>query len=141
MDIGTLAGRHAMPVERYILPGDVTPGQAAYDAAYLAAESMAHALADQGVTCVRLHYARLTEVTLGCLDALEKAVGEDWPAVIIPMRFDAASGQYVPFRRGIPPEVQAARERHTAAVCAAAKDVQESCRELGEYFAKQRKAS
>ena len=102
--IGSQAGRHPMPVERYILTDpDVGVGQAAYDAAYEAASAWLRepGNAAQMRAGIELFYAGLTEVTLGVVDALQ-ATG--YAENVVLMRFDRDQNDYLPLRRVVPAE-------------------------------------
>jgi hypothetical protein len=81
MKIGTVAGRHPLPVDMYLLE-EATPGQSAYDAAYEAARMI-------GLDEVDLYYTGLTEITIGAIDGLD-SVG----VKVRLMRYNASSGEY-----------------------------------------------
>jgi hypothetical protein len=100
--LGTQAGRHPMPVDRYLLAGDVGVGQEAYDAAFAAAQAW---LKEPGNFAqmregVELYYAGLTEVTLGVLDAFQAS---GYAENVVLFRYDRDQG-YVPLRRVVPAE-------------------------------------
>lgn len=98
--LGTIQGRHAMPVDEYLVEA-VEPGQAAYDAVYAAASHRFQDLGDDGVSEVHLYFSGLTEATLAAVDAYEP---EDHAFRLILMRYDAPSGEYQPLRRFAPPK-------------------------------------
>lgn len=85
--VGTIRGRHEMPVECYLIDGPVEPGQAAYDAAFTAAVALAR---DPNIARVALYYAGLTEITLGAVDGFREAGKR-----VELMRWDTASSTYM----------------------------------------------
>jgi len=105
MKLGTQAGRHEMPVEHYLLAGDVGVGQQAYDAAFEAASAWLrepgnYAQLREGL---ELYYAGLTEVTLGVVDAFQAS---GYAENVVLMRFDRDQNDYVPLRRVVVAEGQ-----------------------------------
>ena len=97
MRIGTIAGRHPLPVERNILQGQVNPGQEAYDQAFSATKDLVRELLSQGVDHIDLFYTGLTEITIAVLDALQ-----DEPVSVTVWRYDSVASEYMPLRRGAP---------------------------------------
>lgn len=118
VDVGTVAGRHELPVTEYILIEDVSPGQEAYEKARLAARAWARARMDSlfhlwcqtdGRPVVRLYYTGLTEITLGVIDGFEDAglttqrdtplvlvdVPGNYDAMVAIMRYETPTGRYV----------------------------------------------
>lgn len=97
MKLGIIAGRHQMPVDRYLVD-NVEPGQAAYDAVWLAADHLAKSV-PKG-TDIDLYYGGLTEATIAAIDALE---GSERVRLRL-FRYDAPSASYVEILRGMPTE-------------------------------------
>lgn len=87
MKIGTVRGRHNLPVDRYLIE-DAEPGQAAYLAAYTAALQMGAQIDPDGEP-VEVYYTGLTEVTLGALDGFRVA-----GVRICLMRYNAGADAY-----------------------------------------------
>ena len=98
MKLGTIAGRHPMPVDMYLLEGSVEPGNPAYEAAFLAAVRWRRAYPKEYVA---LYYSGLTEVTLGVLDGLYYAGGSG-PDLY---RWDTDTGAYERLWRRPPREL------------------------------------
>lgn len=88
--IGTIQGRHPLPVDEYLVTSEVEPGDSAYEQAFESAKAYAEANLEPG-SSVAVYYTGLTEVTLGVGDGFDAAqINVQW------WRFDAASGKYVP---------------------------------------------
>lgn len=119
--IGTVAGRHQLPVDQYLL-AEVTPGQAAYDAAYTVALALFAELdLAEDLDEVQIYYTGLTEVTLGVVDAwMDAQLGFYPPRFTVKwMRYDSAEAAYVPLRRGPRPPTQEEVETRKRAAQAA----------------------
>ncbi|OGY27491.1 MAG: hypothetical protein A2802_00305 [Candidatus Woykebacteria bacterium RIFCSPHIGHO2_01_FULL_43_29] len=99
MKIGTIRGRHEMPVDRYLVDDrEVSPGEDAYNAVFEAAK--VHGQSLPVADTVELFYAGLTEATIGALDGYE-SVGIN----VVPMRFNVSSGGYESLSRRVNPWV------------------------------------
>ena len=92
--VGTISGRHLIPVDLYLVEEEVRPGQDAYRRAYEAAQNHGATLGPGNE--VYLYYSGLTEATLGAIDGYESK-GKN----VIPFRYDTPSGQYSPIYRGV----------------------------------------
>lgn len=90
--VGTIRGRHLMPVDLFLIDRVVAPGQEAYTETYLAAFRHGHTLSPGSE--VHLYYTGLTETTIGAVDGYE-ASGVN----VVLYRFDTPTGKYVPFFR------------------------------------------
>jgi hypothetical protein len=97
--IGTIASRHEMPVDEYVVES-VTPGQSAYDQIYEALSRWL--LANPGVgrdadKPLEVYYSGLTEATLAVADALH-----NYGCVHTQlMRYDIVLQEYEPLRRSL----------------------------------------
>lgn len=85
--VGTIAGRHEMPVESYLVIRPVEPGYDAYMAAYEGAIMYAQELAPGD--SVEVYFTGLTELTLGALDGFDE-LGIN----VQLMRYDVQSDTY-----------------------------------------------
>lgn len=92
--VGTIRGRHPLPVDCYLLDG-AEPGQAAYDAAATAALELNAEMPD--VDHVDLYFTGLTEATFGAADAFAFA-----RVPVTLWRWDVASETYQPMERRMP---------------------------------------
>ncbi|RJP46792.1 MAG: hypothetical protein C4584_01140 [Armatimonadetes bacterium] len=94
--LGTIAGRHPLPVDEYLITRPVIPGQFAYDTVFHAAKDWVKRNGPVGVL-IELYYTGLTEALMGALDGFA-AAGVERERVIL-MRFEESFGQYLPLRR------------------------------------------
>jgi hypothetical protein len=98
--IGVVAGRHPLPVDKYLVQ-EVTPGQAAYDAVYNAAMRALPAIVEGSTKAgyskaeIKVYYTGLTETTLAVVDA-----SRDTGVPIQLMRWDSELGSYQRLVRG-----------------------------------------
>lgn len=93
--VGTIAGRHSLPVDLYLVMRAVEPGEDAYTAAYEGA--IMHAMDLEPASTVELYFTGLTEITLGALDGYaESGINVNL------MRYDAATSSYVPLKTKAP---------------------------------------
>ena len=92
--VGTVAGRHPLPVDEYLLE-QADPGQCAYDAAYMAASRRGYeAVVNDEI--LEVYYTGLTEVTLGTIDGLDEA-----GATYRLMRYNLNGNTYEPLQRRV----------------------------------------
>lgn len=106
--IGTIKNRHTMPVERYLIEDDVSPGKEAYEKAYESAKKLAIEIIESATLktsdqeevpikefdTIDLYYTGLTESLIGALDAFEN-FGMEYRL----MRYDSVSKNYEPIER------------------------------------------
>ena len=95
--IGTIASRHEMPVEEYLVE-TVQPGQSAYDEVYTAMASWLEAHPRVGRRAelpLEVYYSGLTEATLAAADALHNYGCSSAQL----MRFDRELQDYEPLQR------------------------------------------
>jgi hypothetical protein len=105
MKVGTIRGRHEMPVDEYLVEV-VEPGQAAYNAVFRAAILWRRR---NPSASVHLYYTGLTEATLGALDGLSyERLGGGAPVL---WRWDAATQTYATLRTGSAADATPPHER------------------------------
>lgn len=93
MKIGLIRGRHAMPVDRYLLDENITNEVGFHGELYKAARQAGAALVDEtGTQQVLLHVTGLTNAALGAVDGLRSK-----GARVSVASFDRDSQQYVEF--------------------------------------------
>jgi hypothetical protein len=91
--LGTLSNRHMMPVDVYVLEGEIPPGRA-YLALFNATLEMAHQGIFRGYDGVLLYYSGLTIATYGVTDALDYLGIKS-----VLMSYDHKHGVYRPVER------------------------------------------
>lgn len=89
--IGLIAGRHKMPVKRYLINHQVNAGHDAYVEAFNSAKKIAELLP---CSCIDLYYTGLTEALIGAMDAFELE-GVRYRL----MRYDSNTKKYEPIKR------------------------------------------
>lgn len=90
--IGLIAGRHKMPVKRYLINRRVNAGHDAYVEAFNSAKKAAELL--NKCICIDLYYTGLTEALIGAMDAFELE-GVRYRL----MRYDSDTKKYEPIKR------------------------------------------